>query len=370
MSPTEALRETAVHNTHITYHHMNTIHNIITRGTACALTAAMLSNCYFNSAGHIFDKASYDALTSTADIRPGDLLYCDGGRYYVELPRYRWDYPVRTQYSAFDDEEERKKTLTKKNDYELVEIPEDYAMYLIGKRNQPTTPSFMNRVGNNAEAIKKRSQTYKIARTPKETLCHFHYNSPSSFGWYTLGVLDWLCVDLPITCTENALVAALFAGFVLTAAENPSSLKPKSHETSDDSPSPETLIALAQRGDADAQYAIGLNLLDGSHGFPKNDEAAFTCFLAAAKQGHAKAQYFTGSAYLSGKVVQRNDKEAVRWLSRSAEAGCAYGQYSLGLCYEVGAGVKRDIGMAKYWYRRAAAQGDEDAAEALRKLGE
>ncbi len=364
------MREASEHNTYITYHHMNTIRNIITRGTACALTAAMLSNCYFNSAGHIFDKASYDALTSTADIRPGDLLYCDSGRYYVELPRYRWDYPVRTQYSALEDEEDRKKTLTKKSDYELVEIPEDYAMYLIGKRNQPTTPSFMNRVGNNAEAIKKRSQTYKIARTPKETLCHFHYNSPSSFGWYTLGVLDWLCVDLPITCTENALVAALFAGFVLSAAENPSMMKPRSHETSDDSPSPETLIALAQRGDADAQYALACCLDEGAHGFSQDKEAAFTWYLAAAKQGQAQAQYFTGSKYLLGEGVQRNHKEAARWFSRSAEAGNSDAQFVIGMCYENGVGVKRDIGMAKYWYRRAAAQGDEDAAKALRKLGE
>lgn len=349
---------------------MNTIRNIITRGTACALTAAMLSNCYFNSAGHIFDKASYDALTSTADIRPGDLLYCDGGRYYVELPRYRWDYPVRTQFSALEDEEERKKTLTKKNDYELVEIPEDYAMYLAGKRNQPTTPSFMKRIGNNAEAIKKRSQTYKIARTPKETLCHFHYNSPSSFGWYTLGVLDWLCVDLPITCTENALVAALFAGFVLSAAENPSMMKPKSHETSDDAISPETLVALARRGDAGAQYTLACYLNDGTHGFSQDKETAFTWFLAAAKQGHTNAQYFSGCYYIIGEGVPRNFTEGVRWLSRAAEAGKSDAQSIIGMCYENGVGVKRDIGMAKYWYRRAAAQGHENAAKALRRLGE
>ena len=349
---------------------MNTIHNIITRGTACALTAAMLSNCYFNSAGHIFDKASYDALTTTADLRPGHTLYCDGGRYYVELPRYRWDYPVRTQYSAFEDKEERKKKLTKKNDYELVEIPEDYAMYLIGKRNQPTEPSFMKRIGNNTEAIKKRSQTYKIARTPKETLCHFHYNSPSSFGWYTLGVLDWLCVDLPITCTENAIVAALFAGFVLSAAENPSSLKTKSHKTSDDTMSPETLVALAQRGDADAQCALGAYLSEGADGFPQDKEAAFTWLLAAAKQGHVTAQYITASLYLQGEGVPQNFKEAAHWFSRAAEAGDSSSQYMLGACYELGWGVKRNISMAKYWYRRAAAQGNEDAVKALRKLGE
>lgn len=284
MTPAEALRESPEHNTHIIYHHMNTIHNIITRGTACALTAAMLSNCYFNSAGHIFDKASYDALTTTADLRPGHTLYCDGGRYYVELPRYRWDYPVRTQYSAFKDKEERQKKLTKKNDYELVEIPEDYAMYLIGKRNQPTAPSFMKRIGNNTEAIKKRSQTYKIARTPKETLCHFHYNSPSSFGWYTLGVLDWLCVDLPITCTENALVAALFAGFVLSAAENPSMMNSRSSKSED-----EQLIEAAKQGDSYAQYVLGCAYLCGTSGIPEDPEKGIFWLNTAAQNGNVDA---------------------------------------------------------------------------------
>lgn len=275
---------------------MNTIHNTITRGTACALTAAMLSNCYFNSAGHIFDKASYDALTSTADIRPGDLLYCDGGRYYVELPRYRWDYPVRTQYSAFDDEEERKKTLTKKNDYELVEIPEDYAMYLAGKRNQPTTPSFMKRIGNYPEAIKKRSQTYKIARTPKETLCHFHYNSPSSFGWYTLGVLDWLCVDLPITCTENALVAAVFAGLVLSAAENPSMMNSSSKSSHSEK---ERLIEAARQGNPNAQYVLGCSYLGGAYDIP---EPLISSRASGFPEDPEKAKFWLNTAAQNGSI--------------------------------------------------------------------
>ncbi len=192
---------------------------VLLRSVGLGFALVLLDGCYFNSAGHIFDQAFYGALTTTADLRPGDALYCDDGDYYVELPRYRYDVPVKTQYNALKDEEEPKKTLTKKGGSELIQIPEDYALYLMGRQGSPSSPSFMKRIGGDAELIKRRCQKFSIARTPKDSLCHFKYVSPASFGWCCLGVLDWLCVDLPITCLENGLVVGLLMGNGLAKAE-------------------------------------------------------------------------------------------------------------------------------------------------------
>lgn len=348
---------------------MKNIRNMMTQGTALVLSAALLSSCYFNSAGHIFDKASYNAVTNTADIRPGHTLYVDEGCYYVELPRYRYDVPIRTQYSVFKDAPERKKVLRKKNDSELMQIPEDYAMYLIGKRSQPTTPSFMKRVTSGAEVIKKRAKTYQIARSPQETLSHFRYDSPSSFGWYCLGVLDWLCVDLPVTCTENALVAGLFAGMVLSAAENPSSLSSRSKSSSSEMSDLDYLVKCAKQGDADAQFALASCYKKGEHGLPQDEAAAFSWFLAAAQQGHVDAMFWVGIAYFDGKGVRQNGTEGLRWMTLAAQRGDQMAQCSVGMEYYYGHICKKDWAKARYWFKLSAAQGNDMAMEYLQKMG-
>ncbi len=178
------------------------------------LTASMLLNsCYFNSAGHIFDKASYNAGAFTTDLRPDgrQMVYVDGDDYYIELPRYRMGAPVKTQYSVFDDEEEVVEHSPQlKNETDMYQIPRDFAMYLTGRASGPSTPSYMTRVENGGW-IKYGSDTsmpiVKQAGNYSET---FRYRSPNAAWLYTAGVFDWLCVDLPVTCVENALVAALF----------------------------------------------------------------------------------------------------------------------------------------------------------------
>ena len=50
---------------------------------------------------------------------------------------------------------------------------------------------------------------------------------------------------------------------------------------------------LADRGNADAQYNLGLLYMNGQ-GVNKNDRQALFLFLDAAKQGHVEAQYNAG----------------------------------------------------------------------------
>lgn len=46
-----------------------------------------LNSCYFNSAGHIFDRAEYAAALSTYGIKAhdGGMVYTDGQSYYIDV---------------------------------------------------------------------------------------------------------------------------------------------------------------------------------------------------------------------------------------------------------------------------------------------
>ena len=59
--------------------------------------------------------------------------------------------------------------------------------------------------------------------------------------------------------------------------------------------------------------------------FPK----AFECYLKAAEQGLAYAQFNVAGAYAMGQLVPGNDKEAFKWTLKAAEQGLARAQYTL-----------------------------------------
>lgn len=200
---------------------MLTLHNYMKNMTlliGALFGTAMLNSCYFNSAGHIFDKASYSARAFTSDLKAdgSHMVYADGDDYYVELPRYRMGAPVKTNYSIFDDEEEKNPQPQRKNATDVFQIPKDFAMYLTGKASGPKTPSSMTRV-RNGDWIKNNCSAMPIVRQAGNYSETFRYKSPNAPWLYTAGVLDWLCVDLPVTCVENALVIA--AGAVMVAYE-------------------------------------------------------------------------------------------------------------------------------------------------------
>lgn len=169
------------------------------------IAACCLNSCYFNSAGHIFDRAEYAAALSTYGIEAnkGGKVYTDGNSYYIDVRMCRYDKPIRTQYDAFEqkskqDEDKRVSRVVMRT----AEIPEDFAKYLMGKASSPKRPSYMKLAKS---SVKKKCEAYPIVKTPEIVDEFFQYKSPGAVGYYTLGVLDWLCVDLPITCVENAL---------------------------------------------------------------------------------------------------------------------------------------------------------------------
>lgn len=114
-----------------------------------------------------------------------------------------------------------------------------------------------------------------------------------------------------------------------------------------------------EQGDAEAQYALGLDCRDGK-GSPKDDASAVRWFILAAKQGHPKAQYEAGEALLRGMGVDRDEEAAARWLRLSAKQDFAPGQRALGQAFSFGWGVAKNLVTAEHWLRKAAEQGDAE----------
>jgi hypothetical protein len=95
---------------------------------------------------------------------------------------------------------------------------------------------------------------------------------------------------------------------------------------------------LAEKGDAEGQYDLGLMYLDGL-GVPKNDAEAVNWFRKAANQGYTAAQANLGAMYQSGLGIPTNDVEAVNWFRKAADGGYAAAQYNLGTMYRDGRGA-------------------------------
>jgi DNA-directed RNA polymerase subunit RPC12/RpoP len=84
-------------------------------------------------------------------------------------------------------------------------------------------------------------------------------------------------------------------------------------------------------------------------------------FLEKAKKGNADAQYQLGLLYLTGRGTLQDFSEAAKWLILAAEQNHPLAQYELGLLYQVGQGVDLDNEKSYMWFNLAAAAGVEQA---------
>jgi TPR repeat protein len=125
-------------------------------------------------------------------------------------------------------------------------------------------------------------------------------------------------------------------------------------------------LPLAQKGDAVAQFYIGL-MLDAGDGVTADYQKALEWYGKAAAQGYIPAQANLGVLYESG--VDQNYKMAEFWYLKAAEQGDAASQANLGALYYIGRGaVKRDHSKAAHWYAKAAEQGNPVAQNGLSNM--
>lgn len=173
---------------------------------AVSFISLLTSGCYFNSAGHIFSRASYNATANTNDLKVGDTAYRDSnGNYYIELPRYRKEKKIVTNYFLL--EEAKRPVITKDmNDTTLFQITPEYAMYITGQRASVSPSACKLTPQSDADTIKKSADRLSVVRKGASISTEYKYSSPNAAWFYTAGVFDWLCVDLPMTCIENSLV--------------------------------------------------------------------------------------------------------------------------------------------------------------------
>ncbi|MDE0680064.1 MAG: tetratricopeptide repeat protein [Gammaproteobacteria bacterium] len=82
----------------------------------------------------------------------------------------------------------------------------------------------------------------------------------------------------------------------------------------------ERLHRKASRGDAGAQYRLGVAYRDG-HGTPIDYEQATFYFRQAAEQGDAEAQFSLAMRYYKGEGVGKNMALAHKWFSLASEQG-------------------------------------------------
>lgn len=126
------------------------------------------------------------------------------------------------------------------------------------------------------------------------------------------------------------------------------------------------LSGAAARGDAEAQYYLGMLTRQGE-GVEKDLNQAFNWFLAASEQGHVAAQYELSRAFSRGEGTALNTSAALHWLSEAASVGHAEAQFFMGLAAETGNGAPKSPVSALNWYRRSAEAG---YLLAQRRLGE
>lgn len=123
-------------------------------------------------------------------------------------------------------------------------------------------------------------------------------------------------------------------------------------------------LPLAEKGDAVAQFNLGV-LYSQGRVIMQDNKIAMQWYLAAAEQGHAQAQANAGQMYDRGSGVPQDYKKAMRWLELSAKQHNATAQFYIGEMYAQGRGVPQNATEAIKWYRLAADQGNASASAQL-----
>ena len=121
---------------------------------------------------------------------------------------------------------------------------------------------------------------------------------------------------------------------------------------------------LAEAGDADACYGMGL-LYGNGFGVDLKDDMALKYYLLAAEKGHAESQYSLGIMHQNGWGVPIDEEEGIKWYLLAADQGVVGAQLALGRVHAMDFSEKFDAVEAYMWFGLAAKFGDLDAKSKL-----
>ena len=127
------------------------------------------------------------------------------------------------------------------------------------------------------------------------------------------------------------------------------------------------LEALAEQGNADAQYMMGRLFRDGPIPIPDTGYARYW-FEQAARQGVVEAQYSLGKLLLTDDVEVQDIHRGIQWLEIASRNGNSFAAYRLGKEYLRGEIVAKDAQKAKAYFTRSAEDGNPYGQYMLGKL--
>lgn len=124
----------------------------------------------------------------------------------------------------------------------------------------------------------------------------------------------------------------------------------------DEAKGAELVRQAADKGEPAAQNAIGVWLVNGVQGYPKDEVNALAWFKLAAEQKNAAAMGWIGGFTEAGKAgISADNLLALDWYKKGGELGNPASMTAAGRIYALGKGVSADGNEALRWLRRAAA---------------
>jgi len=134
----------------------------------------------------------------------------------------------------------------------------------------------------------------------------------------------------------------------------------KAYERGDYATAFRLMKPLAEQGDAQAQFNLGL-LYNKGQGVPQDYAEAAKWYLKAAEakqrgvlRAIAQAQCNLGILYYNGQGVPQDYAEAAKWYLKASERNNAQAQLTLGMMHADGQGVPQDYVLAHMWLGLAA----------------
>lgn len=124
-------------------------------------------------------------------------------------------------------------------------------------------------------------------------------------------------------------------------------------------------FAAAKKGHATAQYMYGYILCVSARG-EKDLEQGVKFVKKSAEKNHTAAMLLLARNYFYGVGVVKSQKKAFKVWKKASEIGCPEAQYYLGLCYDKGIYVKRNVIKSKKYLFNALENGYTASANILR----
>ena len=171
--------------------------------------------------------------------------------------------------------------------------------------------------------------------------------------------MNWKIMRPSRAMAVAALLVTLVTGAYSASAQTLGDAR-AAHELGDYTRAYRGFRALAEKGNVDAQFRLGL-MYDTGEGVTKNDAEALKWLHRAAGRGHPRAQLVLGIRHWKGDGVRQDYTLAKALLGRAAAQGDGDAEKFLGYMYFHGKGVPQDYPRAVNWFGRAAARGDANA---------